>query len=520
MTLVEILVATTVMLILMGLVISLFGFISDTIGDSRSTMEMTSSLRTVTAQLESDLSNVTVTMLPPRSVEENEGYFEYIEGPVGPRLLPDEVAFDSLTGEPDSTVGDFDDILMFTIRSKDKPFVGRWGNGTIESNEAEVVWFVRGTTLYRRVMLIVPQDRLQNKMRTPSSGTPDPWQNDDTRFGFGFYKWFDVSVHGDPNSAPAPGRIVANTLADLTKRENRFAHSPIVGQFPNHPHVNYGVAPPVETGWAILGLPTQQECAFIDASIVWPKADPADNPNDDLTDNGSLYWQAGAPLSNLTLTPSASAFPPGATAAQRLDAWGPSPHPHPYDELAPDTGMFKPYSKSDNRIGEDIILTHVIGFDVKAWDPGAPILDAGTTVVKPGDVGYLDAMSKGFAQADAGAYVDLGYGVRLGPGATGLSPFAGEPHVKSGLRGLSSFVYDTWSTHYEDDGVNQDGGPVDQGTNGFDDDGDGSVDEPDERETQPPYETPLRGIQVTIRVFDPDSEQIREISIVHEFLPQ
>ena len=70
-------------------------------------------------------------------------------------------------------------------------------------------------------------------------------------------------------------------------------------------------------------------------------------------------------------------------------------------------------------------------------------------------------------------------------------------------------VYDTWSTSYE---IGK------RGTNGFDDNNDGVVDDPGEWEYPPPYSAPLRGIQVKIRVFDPDSRQVREITVVQEFV--
>jgi hypothetical protein len=41
-----------------------------------------------------------------------------------------------------------------------------------------------------------------------------------------------------------------------------------------------------------------------------------------------------------------------------------------------------------------------------------------------------------------------------------------------------------------------------------------------ERETMPPYPVPLRGIQVKIRTFEPDSRQIREVTVVQDFLPR
>jgi hypothetical protein len=84
-------------------------------------------------------------------------------------------------------------------------------------------------------------------------------------------------------------------------------------------------------------------------------------------------------------------------------------------------------------------------------------------------------------------------------------------------------VYDTWSTHYENVGLyglDTTIYPPGRGTNGFDDDGNGIVDDENEKLTSPPYPAPLRGIQVKIRVFEPDSRQIREVTIVQDFLPK
>jgi hypothetical protein len=107
-------------------------------------------------------------------------------------------------------------------------------------------------------------------------------------------------------------------------------------------------------------------------------------------------------------------------------------------------------------------------------------------------------------------------------------------------------TYDTWSLSYESNGLA--GSPTvgdedqvynaDQGTNGLDDDGNGIVDDPPqmsttpgavgftsasnptgERETVTQYPVPLRGVQITIRVYEPDTRQVREMTIVQDFLP-
>ena len=96
---------------------------------------------------------------------------------------------------------------MLTTRSTStgRPFVGRVPtavnpNGVISSDVAEVAWFVRGRTLYRRQLLVAPSVSLLGVSAA------------------GFYANYDVSVRFQG------GRLVANTLGDLTRREYRFAH--------------------------------------------------------------------------------------------------------------------------------------------------------------------------------------------------------------------------------------------------------------------------------------------------------
>ena len=55
---------------------------------------------------------------------------------------------------------------------------------------------------------------------------------------------------------------------------------------------------------------------------------------------------------------------------------------------------------------------------------------------------------------------------------------------------------------------------------GFDSNANGIVDDTGELRTSPPYAVPLRGILVKIRVFEPDSRQVREVTVVQDFLPQ
>ena len=46
------------------------------------------------------------------------------------------------------------------------------------------------------------------------------------------------------------------------------------------------------------------------------------------------------------------------------------------------------------------------------------------------------------------------------------------------------------------------------------------LDDPGERETAPPYDAPLRGIQVTLRAYEPDSRQVRQVNVKQTFVPK
>jgi hypothetical protein len=189
--------------------------------------------------------------------------------------------------------------------------------------------------------------------------------------------------------------------------------------------------------------------------------------------------------------------------------------------------LLAPFSLASGRLGDDVIMTNVLSFDVQVYDPGAPVVvDGGNnTVLEPRDRGY----SSGGSVAGYGAYVDLGYtpsgalsainpplfrAVTMTPRSVGGGPF---PNYT---------FYDTWSWHYENDGINQYDSPslvsppvTDEGTNGLDDDGANGVDDIGERETMPPYPSPLRGIRVTIRVYEPSSQQVRQVTVVQDYLP-
>lgn len=585
-TLVEVLVATVLVLIMLATVVSVFANMSDSMSDSRSMIEVNDRLRYTKDRLQLDLAGVTVPMLPPRRPESGEGYFEYIEGPIGPILPPPQ--FDSnrdgvinTLDDIDSTVGDNDDILMFTTRSSGEPFVGRFktirgSTTTIQSQVAEVCWFLRGTTLYRRQLLVAPaMETVLDAGNDPgASAPPRNWRTDQE---FNFYANCDLSVrqeggtHDWRSGGTAAVGLQLNTLGDLTKRENRYGHQPWA-----YPHD--------ARFWGALGLPTLRECS----DPRWPFPLTNTLVSGAIADNSPLYAAALrqnyiVPSDGTTALPmgslvdDASANPRVLTLTGTVDSWR---NPYPWSQTDQTTGTLDGYGNG-GRIADDVILTNVLSFDVKAWDPGAPIfqdpatlelispsgmfpeqnvykLNATKTAPQPFFDQASDFNTLGTGRPVAyGDYVDLNYLGGLGPDfqypptnypanfpqshffGLGRSPL-GDPNsfLRYRLAGYPSdasiavptnaapAVYDTWSTHYEHDGFNQDGDTVagaplvDEGTNGFDDDGIGGVDDELEKEAPPPYPVPLRGIQVKIRVFEPGTRQIREVTVVQDFVAQ
>jgi hypothetical protein len=463
MTLVEMLVATTITLIMMGLVAQLFGVFGQGVTGSRSVIELTDQMRSVGWRLRQDLSGATAATLPPRRPEANEGYFELFEGPAEDKNASSLRA----TGDTTTLTGDCDDALMFTTRSPGAPFIGRFIRATVESPVAEVAWFCRPAaqqlaggptlfTLYRRQLLVMDYVGANPPANAPfffsaTGGNVvdfqrvgnrwDTFYNGDGSTFFGF----DLSCRLVP-SANNVRLLVPNSLSDLTRRENRFGHYPT----------------------DIVPTPT---------------------------------------------------------------------FPFTFVSIGPFTG---------SRTGEDVVLNNVLGFDVRVFDPDAPVQTlAPGGGVTPGDLGYV----AGNTTQGLGAYVDLCWGRNVSAPVASVTPGSTFPSmgavsafqtsgvmISSGPRNavmsgtlatpqianatVNAAVYDTWSTHYESNGLDENNsGVADEGTNGLDDNANGLVDEPAEAETSAPYPVPLRGIEVRIRCYEPSSRQVRQVTIRHTFVP-
>ncbi|TWT86146.1 hypothetical protein Mal64_38860 [Pseudobythopirellula maris] len=578
------------------------------------------------------------------------------------------------------------------------PFPG-WGSQTIESTLAEVVWFAVENppeldtaptyyfgepgyrTVYRRALLIAPWLDYGVKVAGESAGKgvvrvlrgSIPKNRADLAIAslIAFQDRFDLSVRieWDPLLDGGAGRwkIVTNTLGDLTKRENRYEHHGYVfagglvggerafpfavtsaGQYDASQAVTFLADPEFglstnDPGFVSLTAPRSLGIAdlTLPRQVVGYEPDnySANDADDRFTQSQYQYYYTHPTNSdrNRTVRPfvylrNTTGAPATARAIVDEDGFV----VRVVRGLAPLSGK---------RRGEDVMLTEATQFDLKAYDPGAPVYAvygsgysnsspfSADAVIGPDAPlwakAYLDDLTdtglvgdsvlnsaatpsgsapgsadRPWAYERSGEYVDLGYGSTFfdpddsdsdesftdhhngansqfvalplptqGGQPQEVAPVPVAPGVprprffNSGEIRLPNYVvesatlpmrlapgysvYDTWSLHYENNGVNEDrdgfepGPPevfglltdltnaiplIDEGTNGLEDFGvyvnavlgakRFSADDPGERETQPPYDSALRGVQVSLGAYERDSRQIRAVKVVQTFVPE
>ncbi len=219
----------------------LFSNVGTRITEARSMIELTNRMRSAATRLRTDLAGHTCDLIPPQNPASGDGYFEYIEGPLHDKPGENGLVSDATSGADSNFLGDTDDVLMFTVRSKDGSFTGRYTDTggtthTVQSQIAEVVWFLRPTmlvdpsgsgtatvqaspptfTLYRHTYLVLPTyqgNPTAINANQPTSQLLLPDNN--------FYQNNDISVHYDLVAS----KFVPNSLGDLAKRECRFGHN-------------------------------------------------------------------------------------------------------------------------------------------------------------------------------------------------------------------------------------------------------------------------------------------------------
>lgn len=239
---------------------------------------------------------------------------------------------------------------------------------------------------------------------------------------------------------------------------------------------------------------------------------------------------------------------------------------------------------------EEIVASNVVGFDVRGYDstatqlytPGVDGLYGSLTdvnapmaqkmaaagergyddlIVGPSDPGYAVMLKSGeVIAANSGTFVDLSWGFRVvnqlinasgsthglapsgsiwGSALSGYEPISGgvvDSMVRSGKFSTAFSVhqptFDTSSDYYESDGNAQANGisengmvpyggtavvstTADHGIDGVDNNSNGVIDEEAERDTSPPYRYAIPAIQIKLRVQDATAGTLQELSMVH-----
>ena len=129
-TLIEVMIATTITLLMMLALAQGFKTLSESVSAGRAKLTLGDQLRGVSSLLRSDLSSVTVDSSAPQSFRSPSGYFKYYDGPISDFTA---TLFNYLpTGTVEQRLGanrwgDIDDIVMFTMEAKE----GEWFRGKI-----------------------------------------------------------------------------------------------------------------------------------------------------------------------------------------------------------------------------------------------------------------------------------------------------------------------------------------------------------------------------------------------------
>jgi hypothetical protein len=524
------LMATAITLLMMAAVVTLFANLSGSIRNRRAAIEMNSQLRQVRHRLARDLAGCTVPLtddglVPWQRPGEAIGYFEIYEGdqsdadpselleddnndglPDGPpdgidpgsTLLPGSQLADVDNGVSSDGMGlgDYDDYLALTVRSESEPFVGDRPTYGDPDGDGTFEWIREpmedGSTLAEVIWYAVETQ-------------PDDPSTD-----------FDESLGGEPGMrrvfrrqlliAPWVEQIESLPLYDPSRGFNDPDNDPQTltnDEYYAVSDISFHLEGNLRVPNTLADL-TRRECRWLHEIDFVFKNEPPPGIND-------------------------------------LD------FPHEFDLRDIDFDLLTS--------PKYLVLNNVLAFDVRVYDPGAPLFmvgragpvtpDNAMATVDPNDPGWQEAMdgNLNWTLAGFGAYVDLGWN-NAGTYVPNFSKTPPDPatlfqqerqagwHPNApGAFRTNPSTYDTWTWHYENDrrdqyqnGIDDNGDDIpdrhmDDAVDGIDDDSKNGVDDPGERETWPPYNVPLRGVRVILRTYEFDSRQIREASVTSSFVP-
>jgi type II secretory pathway pseudopilin PulG len=169
-----------------------------------------------------------------------------------------------------------------------------------------------------------------------------------------------------------------------------------------------------------------------------------------------------------------------------------------------------------SRFNEDhIICTSVAAFDIQVFSPDSSVyvLADGTIAESSDFCSSSPRGTLGTLTPLSGAYIDLGKGTGLLGGAMLASANC---NYGVDFAMTENAVYDTGTSQYNRNEAN------DSGSNGVVDPGGvaGVADDPGEGDSIAPFNTPVRGIKFSMRVIEPNTKQVRQLTVKKSFVAQ
>jgi len=547
-TLVEMLVAVALVVLMMTLFASIFQLATGAMSTQKGLAENDQRSRLVLNALRNDLSRRTMKLVLPFAAGEDvtqpaaqmplrQGYFYVREG------------------DPDDAT---DDILQLTVSTTpgEDPFYGVWGrrdasgqlgdlllpdqsgnlgdqvtgywrnqpefddgaadiNHAASSPRAEVCYFLRNGSLYRRVLLI-------RQPTSPSGTTSGQPQEGEQALNLGVFQQNGLG-NGSPSQKFANFYACADFSAYLEQKTGLLKF--------------HGASSLDNSGSSLsisLGNPQYRFGHNVATGI----------PREMTTSSGGFYigrFTHEETSAFRSTDPSQGFGYPGRITST-------SPNPYDFDTALTynaDAGKVVEYA-GGVRAGEDLLMTNVQRFDVKLWDPGlhtgpdgAPgrpgVDDDGNGVKDYYPNGQPDLGELGYPNSDDGGFVDLGHNGARGFYRAWSLNANNAPYPNSTNPGYSfagNYRFDTWHPQVKINSTvafpppyraalpGADGLP---GHANYDDDQNSVVDygnstPPDRNELGWPgtddVPLPLRAIQVRITFFETTTRQLRDVTLV------
>lgn len=469
-TLIEMMIAMALTLVLVYALAEFFSIVGDSVRDSRATVEMSGQLRAVALRLHQDLQWRTAEAVPWSDQLRAPGYIEYQEGPASD-LDPENNGIDANGNGTNDQIEDLDGNRVPDIVQ-----------GTFDAN---------------------------------SDGNPDPAVTNLLGDGDDFLA-LTIEARGDDFQGRVNGATQRSRFAEVVWFSGYQDLDGSNGWTPEEPRVlirrQLLIIPSLGT--------IASNLTYADAERYFQNYDLSMRIVQSAPGQYNLIANS---LSDLSRREHRYGHNPGFPGALRITL--PAEAPSTADASTTYVlGDFSSSGGSDNR-GEDVMISNLLAFDLRAFSPSVPVhADATANAAEallPGDPGYQ--VARGTNQIAAGGYVDLNYNRYLSGAAivnaTNVDLFAGGPNTYSGL---TTPAYDTWALSYELDPAIGNGAAF----NGIDDpDRDTGmlntvIDDYGERRTRPPYNAPLRGLRARVRIYDPGSRIVRQVTVDSDFIAE